>query len=141
MVSGTAQSCYDPTNTQLLTTRTSAGETNGPTTSTVAGGVVTCSTTNANCGISLATGMGVCITASAPTAQVLYVGADSATATIAGMINSIKTCYVGTTTSAVSTSCGSTIASPYVATGACFVRKNKNLCYFIYIVPKLFNVV
>ena len=74
--------------------------------------------------------MGVCITASAPTATVLYVGADSATGTIAGMSNSIDSCYVGSRSSAVSTSCGSTIVAPVVATAACFVNFFATICLF-----------
>ena len=128
----TAQYCYDATNTQTLATRTAAGETNGPTTSTVSGGVVTCSaTTNANCGIVLASGMGVCITASSPTASVLYLGADQSANTLSGLTNAITKCYVGTTTAAVSTSCGSSTSSPYVATAACFVRFSLKMDHII----------
>ena len=50
-VNAAAQSCYDPTNTQTLATRTAAGETNGPSSSAVSGGIVTCSATNGSCGV------------------------------------------------------------------------------------------
>ena len=117
-----ANFCYDPTNTQDQSTRTAAGET-----ITSAGsnfGVVIC-TSSANCGISVATAMGVCISASTSTVNVIYVGVSAnSSSSINSFTNAIQSCYVGTGSAATSTSCQSSIISPAVSTGACFVKNN-----------------
>ena len=117
-----ANYCYDPTNTQDQSTRTAAGETISIDSSTF--GVVSCSGFS-KCGISVATAMGVCISASTSTVNVIYVGVSaSSSSSISSLTNAIQSCYVGTGSAATSTSCQSSIISPAVSTGACFVKNN-----------------
>ncbi len=71
-------------------------------------------------------GMVVCLSSTTGSSSLLVHTSTAVTASspISAITNAINTCYVGSSSSAVKTSCPMSVnASPYQATYACYVNK------------------